>query len=87
MEWATRIEAIRSLFTPRAHLKRHHQHETVFSGLKICKMALSNQIDFLVFFSLRKMTYRNFINSVRWLYAAKFEKIDFLEMADSGKSM
>jgi hypothetical protein len=59
----------------------------LFSGLKICKMAASNQIDFLVFFSLRKMTYWNFINSVRWFYAAKFEKIDFPEIADSGKSM
>jgi hypothetical protein len=26
-------------------------------------MALSNQIDFPAFFRLRKMTYRNFINS------------------------
>ncbi len=39
------------------------EHKTSFSGLKICKMALSNQIDFPAFFSLRKMTYRNFINS------------------------
>jgi hypothetical protein len=36
------------------------EHKTIFSGLKICKMALSNQIDFSAFFSLRKMTYRNF---------------------------
>ncbi len=39
------------------------EHKTIFSSLKICKMALSNQIDFSAFFSLRKMTYRNFINS------------------------
>jgi hypothetical protein len=35
----------------------------MFSGLKICKMALSNQIDFPGFLRLREMTYRNFINS------------------------
>jgi hypothetical protein len=32
------------------------EHKTIFSGLKICKMALSNQIDFLGFFRLREMT-------------------------------
>ncbi len=37
--------------------------KTIFSGLMICKMALSNQIDFPAFFSLCKMTYRSFINS------------------------
>ncbi len=40
----------------------HEELKTIFSGLMICKIALSNQIDFLAFFSLRKMTYRNFIN-------------------------
>jgi hypothetical protein len=40
------------------------EHKTSFSGLKICKMALSIQINFLAFFSRCKMTYRNFINSV-----------------------
>ena len=39
------------------------EQKTIFSGLMICKMALFNQIDFPAFFSLRKMTYRNFINS------------------------
>jgi hypothetical protein len=39
------------------------EQKTIFSGLMICKMALSNQIDFPAFFSLRKMTYRNFISS------------------------
>jgi hypothetical protein len=34
-----------------------------FSGLNICKMALSSQIDFPAFFRLCKMTYWNFINS------------------------
>jgi hypothetical protein len=35
----------------------------MFSGLTICMMALSDQIDFLAIFRLRNMTYRNFINS------------------------
>jgi hypothetical protein len=39
------------------------EHKTIFSGLMICKMALSDQSDFLAIFRLRKMTYRNFINS------------------------
>jgi hypothetical protein len=39
------------------------EQKTIFSGLKVCKMALSNQIDFPAFFSLRKMTYWNFVNS------------------------
>jgi hypothetical protein len=38
------------------------EQKTIFSGLKICKMALSYQIDLPAFFSLRKMTYQNFIN-------------------------
>ncbi len=38
------------------------EHKTIFSDLKICMMALSNQIDFPAFFCLHKMTYRNFIN-------------------------
>jgi hypothetical protein len=39
------------------------KQKTVFSGLQICKMALSNQIDFPAIFSHRQMTYRNFINT------------------------
>jgi hypothetical protein len=39
------------------------EHKTIFSGLKICKMALSDKIDSPVFFSLRKVKYWNFINS------------------------
>jgi hypothetical protein len=39
------------------------EHKTIFSDLTICKMALSNQSDFPSIFRLRKMTYRNFINS------------------------
>jgi hypothetical protein len=59
-------------------------------------MALSNQIDFPAIFSLRKMTYRNFINSgirhsaigfdpVRWPYAVMFRKLTFrnLQTAES----
>jgi hypothetical protein len=34
------------------------EHKTIFSSLKIYKMALSNQNDFLAFFCLWKMTYR-----------------------------
>jgi hypothetical protein len=39
------------------------EQKTIFSGLKICKMALSDQIDFPAFFSLLEMTNRNSINS------------------------
>jgi hypothetical protein len=39
------------------------EQKAIFSGLMIFKLALSNQIDFPAFFSLRKMTYRNFINT------------------------
>ncbi len=35
----------------------------MFSGLKVNKMALSDQIDFPAFLRLHKMTYQNFINS------------------------
>jgi hypothetical protein len=38
------------------------EQKTIFSGLTICKMALSDQSDFPGIFRLRKMTYRNFIN-------------------------
>jgi hypothetical protein len=33
------------------------ENKTNFSGLKICKMAVSDQIDFLSFFILGKITY------------------------------
>jgi hypothetical protein len=36
---------------------------TIFSSLNIYDMTLSDQIDFLAFFPLRKMTFQNFINS------------------------
>jgi hypothetical protein len=38
------------------------EQKTIFSGLTIGKMALSDQSDFPAIFRLRKMTYRNFIN-------------------------
>jgi hypothetical protein len=39
------------------------EHKTIFSGLKLCKMDFSYQIDSPAFFSLHKITYRNFIKS------------------------
>jgi hypothetical protein len=39
------------------------EHKTILSSLKIYEMALSDQIDFVAFFRLRKMTYQKFINS------------------------
>jgi hypothetical protein len=39
------------------------EHKTIFSGLTICKMALSDQSDFPAIFHLCKMIYQNFINS------------------------
>ncbi len=42
------------------------EQKTIFSGLKICKIALSNQIDFPAFFHLHKMTHQTFINSGIW---------------------
>jgi hypothetical protein len=38
------------------------EHKTIFSGLAICKMTLSDQSDFPAIFRLRKMTYPNFTN-------------------------
>jgi hypothetical protein len=40
------------------------EQKTIFSGLTICKMALSDQIDFPVIFRLRKMTYITGISSI-----------------------
>jgi hypothetical protein len=67
------------------------EHNIIFSGLKINEMALSDQSDFrhfpnlLEFNQFRKMTIRCCPCSVRWLYAAKFEKIDF-PLTDCRKS-
>ncbi len=53
--WADRPTAVRFRVkgTPS-----QEEHKTIFTSLKINKMALYNQIDFLAFFSLRKMTYQ-----------------------------
>jgi hypothetical protein len=48
------------------------EQKTIFSGLTLCKMALFNQIDFPAFFGLRKMTYRNVINSGIQISAVAF---------------
>jgi hypothetical protein len=48
------------------------EQKTIFSGLRICKMALSNQIDFPAFFSLHEMTYLNITNSGIRKYAIAF---------------
>jgi hypothetical protein len=53
----------RFLFYFKGTPSQEKKQKTIFSGIKTCKMALSNQIDFSAFFSLHKMTYRNFINS------------------------
>ncbi len=69
-------------------LKRHYHKRSIkpFSGLKINEMALSDQSDFPAFSCLRSLTeFHKFMNmtircrpcSIRWLYGAKFEKIDF----------
>jgi hypothetical protein len=39
------------------------EHKIIFSGLTICKIALSDQSDFPAISRLRNMTSRNFINS------------------------
>jgi hypothetical protein len=41
----------------------HEEQKTMFSSLTSFKTALSDQSDFPAIFRLRKMTYRNFINS------------------------
>jgi hypothetical protein len=57
------MEARRFFFLNFKGTPSQEEHKTIFSSLKICKMALSNQIDFPAFFSLRTITYQNFINS------------------------
>ncbi len=39
------------------------EHKTIFRGLKISEMTLSNQSHFLQFFGPRKMTYQSLDNS------------------------
>ncbi len=87
---AGKMEACPFFFLNFKGTPSQEEQKTIFRGLRICKMALSDQSDFPAIFRMR-----NFINStfrcrpcsVRWLYAAKFKKIDFLELTDCGKSM
>jgi hypothetical protein len=60
------------------------KHKTIFSGLKIFKMALSNQIDFTGFFCLREMIssipeYDNPLLPLppKMAYAAMFKNLTF----------
>jgi hypothetical protein len=40
------------------------KHKTIFSGLNINELALSDQNDFLAFFHLRKMNYWNLLRKM-----------------------
>jgi hypothetical protein len=52
-----KLEARPFFFLNFKETPSQEEHKTIFSGLKICKMALCNQIDFLAFLRLREMTY------------------------------
>jgi hypothetical protein len=58
-----KLEARQVFFLNFKGTPSQEEHNTIFSGLTICKMALSDQSDFPSIFRLRKLTYRNFINS------------------------
>jgi hypothetical protein len=58
-----KLEARLFFFLNFKETQSQEEQKTIFSGLPICKMALSDQIDFPAIFRLRKMTYWNFINS------------------------
>jgi hypothetical protein len=60
---AGKLEARPFFFLNFKETPSKEEHKTIFSGLKICKMALSDLSDFPAIFRLRKITYRNFINS------------------------
>jgi hypothetical protein len=60
---ACKLEAHLFFFLNFKGTPSQEEHKTISSGLKICKMALSNPSYFPAFFSFRKMTNRNFINS------------------------
>jgi hypothetical protein len=72
---AGKLEARLFFFLNFKGTPSQEEQKPIFSGLPICKMALSDQSDFPAFLRLRKMTYQNFINSgirqsacsVRWL--------------------
>jgi hypothetical protein len=59
---AGKLEARPFFFLNFKGTPSQEEQKTIFSGLTICKMALSDQSDFLAIFRRRKMTYRNFIN-------------------------
>jgi hypothetical protein len=60
---AGKLEARPFFFLNFKGTTSQEEHKTIFSGLTICKIAFSDQSDFLAMFRLRKMTDRNFINS------------------------
>ncbi len=62
---AGKLEARPFFFLNFKRTPSQEEHKTIFSGLTICKMALSDQSDFPAIFRLHKMTYRNFTNSGR----------------------
>ncbi len=59
---ASKLDPARFSFFNFKETPSQEEHKPIFSGLTICKMALSDQSDFQAIFRLRKMTYRNFIN-------------------------
>jgi hypothetical protein len=73
------------------------EHKTIFSSLKICKMALSNQIDFPAVFNpsddlpefnqFQNTAIRYRLCPIRWPYTAMFRKLTFPELTDCGNSM
>jgi hypothetical protein len=89
---ASRATFFRNFVWP-SHTPSQEEHKTIISGLKINVMALFDQIDFSAFLRLRKMTYRNFINSGILQSAAAFASIDcfmpiyFPKLPDCVKSM
>ncbi len=60
---AGQLEARPFFFLNFKGTQSQEEQETIFSGLMICKMALSDQIEFPAIFRLCKITCRNFINS------------------------
>ncbi len=58
-----KLEARQFFFLNFKGTPSQEERKIIFNGLMVCKMALSNKIDFQAFSSLPKMTYRNFINS------------------------
>ncbi len=64
---AGKLEARLFFFLNFKGTPSQEEHKTIFSGLMICKMALSDQSDFPAIFRLQvKMTYQNFINYRIW---------------------